>query len=274
MSKIRVIYDNIADRGALVTSTSAGNMTADKLLTDVKSVVWRSTSKAGQMITITFPSPEIVSTVALMFTNLTATATIKVEGYTLSGDAIAAFDTGVQNAGAYPILGKAANAKGLSSFRTGGATHGRSYFSAASVEKLVITIDDPDNVANYVEVGRLVIGDYWTPINNIERGMAMIAKDTSSHNRSGAGDLITIPGSKNREITMNMAMMELQDRATMWSIMLANGKTRPVFISIFPADPDPQLEHDHMIYGKLTDTSSFVANTYSAYTAPMGISEI
>ena len=76
MPNLRLIYDNVASSATLTASTTAGTLAASNMLTDVKSVVHRSTG-TSVTYTMTWTANQTVGGVALPATNLTSTATIR-----------------------------------------------------------------------------------------------------------------------------------------------------------------------------------------------------
>ena len=76
-NNLRIIYKNLADVSTVTTSTTAGVTLASNLKLDAKALIWRSVGTTAT-ITVAFGSTKSFSGVVLPFTNLTATATIKV----------------------------------------------------------------------------------------------------------------------------------------------------------------------------------------------------
>jgi hypothetical protein len=58
-----------------------------------------------------------------------------------------------------------------------------------------------------------------------------------------------------------------------YDLLVGNGMTRPVFVSLFPAHSDPRREQSHQIYGKLLD-SAMSAPSFGVFAAPLEIEEI
>jgi hypothetical protein len=82
MPNLRVIYDNAADRATLSASSSVGALVAANLKSDLKSVVWRSTSAGipAATLDLSWPTAEMIAGVALPYCNLSAQAAIRVRG--------------------------------------------------------------------------------------------------------------------------------------------------------------------------------------------------
>lgn len=277
MVNVRLIYDNAADRASLTASSTAGGLVASNMLSDIKSAVWRSTSTTAS-ITATWTVGETIAGVALPFCNLTSGATIRVRGYTNTGDTTPIFDTGTIFAcPAQPLglWGWGSDALGANAFSYGGGAYARAWISnPANVKKLVIDLVDTGNLAGYLEVSRLVTGIYWEPKIGAEQGATMTVVDTSKHYRNDAGDQMTDRGTRHRKQTFNLPSLDPQDRAKMWEILWGNGMARPVFISIYPNDTDVRLEQTHQLYGKLVTSPVMGTPYFNRQNASLDVEEI
>jgi hypothetical protein len=277
LPNLRIIYDNAADRAALTGSSAAGSMTVDRMLTDIKADVWRSTGPTAT-ITATWTKAETIGGIALPFCNLSALATLRARGYSAPTDAVPLFDTGAIYACPGPALGLwnwGAAALGSNAFAYGGGTYGRLWIPVpGAVRKLVIDIDDSTNPAGYIEVSRLVCGGYWEPSENADYGAPATPVDTSKHYRNDAGDLLTDAGTRHRKQSVSLAGMSAVDRAVFWSILLGNGMPRPVFFSLYPNHEDAKLEQERQIYGKLFAPAALTTPSFQRYASSLDLEEI
>lgn len=288
MANLRIIYNNALDRTATLTAdTTAGTLTVTNLLTDQKSEVWRSTSTSAT-ITMTWNSMESIAAVVMPYCNLTSTATVRVRGYTLTTDSTPAFDTGTVLASPGPLftnpadwgtLPLGANAwqqqTGVNKFAYGGGSYAYLYFPITAVTKLVIDIVDAANTAGYVELAKIVTGHYWSPAVNAEYGSVTMGFDeTSTHERSDAGDLRTDRGVMTRNLTFGLSYMTTDDRDHLWRILRSNGMYRPMYVSISPESTDVGDEQIYMIYGKLAKQSAIQYQFLNQYASTVQIEEI
>lgn len=288
MANLRIIYNNALDRSAtLAASTTAGSLAVTNLLTDQKSEVWRSTSTTAT-VTMTWNSAESIAAVVMPYCNLTSTATVRVRGYTQTTDSTAVFDTGAalaspgpmfSNAADWGVLPLGANAfqqqTGVNKFAYGGGSYAYLYFPIAYVTKLVIDIVDVNNQSGYVELSKIVTGAYWTPAVNAEYGSVTMGFDeTSTHERSDAGDLRTDRGVMTRNLTFGLTYMTTDDRDHLWRILRSNGMYRPMYVSISPESTDVGDEQIFMIYGKLAKQSSIQMQLFNQYASTVQIEEI
>lgn len=278
-NNLRIIYQNIADSSGttLTASSSASSATSvANLLNDTKSLVWRSTGKTSETITVNFTAA-IVGGVCFPFCNLSSTAKIDIVG-TLSGvtkvtetniSAAPYIPFGLWNWGIMPL--------GVNAYSYGGGTYGRVWFENSgqqSIDRLVITIRDTNNTSSYIEMSRIVIGAYWSPRFNTTFGLSTSPKDLSTHARTDSGDLATTRGIKYNTMNFDLKWLDPSDRNTMSGILKGNGIPKPLFISLFPNDPDSGKEQAHQIYGKLSQLGGVSHPIFDMYSTSIDIEEI
>ena len=276
MTNLRIIHHNAADLAAISASSQSGALSVTNLLTDIKSEVWRSTGTHATLSAV-FPLTSLIAAVALPFCNLSSAATLRVRGYALAADAVPAFDTGAVQACAHQPLGAwdwGLEPLGVNAFSYGGGAYGRIWFAPAWVEKLEIDIDDALNPAGYIEASRLLAGMYWSPESNADYGASLTADDASQHYRNEGGDLLTNVGPRSRKLALSLTAMSPPDRSKLMAILRGNGKSRPVFISLFPESDDPLLEQDHQVYGKLPDAAAVATPQFERYSTSITVEEI
>jgi hypothetical protein len=258
MPNMRLIYDNAADRASsLAASTTAGALAASNMLTDIKTEVHRSTG-TSVTYTLEWSSAQFVNAAVLAFANMSSTATMRARGYTETADPDPIVDTGADLCCPYQPFGMwewGGEPLGVNAYAYGGYVYARSYFATNAIKKLVLDVVDVDNASGYVEVGRIIVGKYWSPDTNPKFGLGIQPESNTEHKRSEAGDLRTeiMPTSRALKMDLNQIANSI-DRQRVYDILFGNGMSRPVFVSVFPEDDDPALELSHQLYGKLLDT--------------------
>lgn len=277
MSNLRIVYDNALSRYAtLVASSTAGSLAVTNLLTDFKTEEWRSTGTT-ESLTLTWTNSETVSCVILPFTNLTPTATIRVRGYTNVADGTPAVDTGTVlacPATAISLRGWGAAATGSNAYAYGGGSYARVWLAATPVKKIIIDLVDTSNASGYIEVSRLVTGNYWQPAQNVDYGASVAYQDLSKPYRNDAGDLMTDIGTRFRKMSLNVSYLSPTDRKSLVDLFRGNGLANPFLISVFAGSTDYELERDHMIYCKLSEISAITIPQLDAYSSPLVVEEI
>lgn len=284
MTNLRIIYDNAGDRAVLTASSQAGALGPANLKRDKKSAVLRATG-TYQLITATWPTQESIACVALIFTNMTSSARMRVRGYARPGDATPVLDTGsifpcpAAVHGSYPwgVLPLGWNAYkwgGVNTWARGGGADAVAWFASVRVRQLVIEVSAPQSPEGYLEISRLVVGNYWSPEHNAEYGAQLLPQDSTENYRTGAGELNSAVGTMHDGISINLAHLTPTDRARFMRILRENGKGKAMLFSLFPENPDPLLEQDHMLYGKASNIDAVATPYYETYSAPLQIEGI
>lgn len=273
---MRILYDNAADRvSGIVASTTAGSLAATNLLTDFKTEVWRSTGTSATL-TLTWGSNESISMFALPFSNLSATATMRVQAYTLVNDASPSSDTG--NILCCPAsLGFSAPwvTAGANAFAYGGGVYAAIWFAPRVCQKIVVTIIDSANGSGYIEAARAVTGLYWSPERNVEwESPKLSVQEDSKQERSDAGALWTDRGPMYKKLTFELPVMTANDRNNMWRILRGNGMTRPIYLCVWPEQDDAYDEQIYSIYGKLSSNSALQYKFIGMHATSLTMEEI
>ena len=271
-SNLRLVTLNSLDtKLAITTDTTSGTLVAANLATDIKGDVWRSTTTSGA-ITATWTAAQTINMVALPFTNLTNAATMRVRGYTNVADGSPAFDTTALACCAY--ASGAITSPGVANFGYGGAVYAVLWFTGGSVKKIVVDIADGTNAAGYIEAGRMICGDWFSPENNADYGLTMGYVDRSEHSRDGGGGLRTNQRTRNKSLKFMLSALSIADRAMFFKMLRNSGKSGSVFISAFPIDSNAAMVQDGMIYGRLTTLSMQTYDRLLNFTQSIDFEEI
>lgn len=285
MNNLRIVYNNAADRAVLTESSQAGALAPSNLQTDTKSAIFRS---IGTYVTldVLWPTQEAVACVALMYTNLTSSARMRVRAYAQPEDGVPLIDTGFAYPcreavhgsypwGTLPLGWNAYKWGGVNTWAQGGGSDAVLWFDRVRARRLFIEISLPYSMETYIEASRLVVGDYWSPEVSADSGASLLLQDTSENYRTAAGDLRTARGVTSDRISVNLSHLGLLDRAQLMRILRECGKDRAMLFSLFPDNPDePTVEQDHMIYGKVANLDAVVTPYYQNYSAPLQIEGI
>jgi hypothetical protein len=293
-NNLRIISQNWADLATITASSTGGSTSPDNLKSDTKSLVWRSTTGTQASLILDFGVTRNIGGVALAFTNLpSSSATIRVVGYntapSFTGSALnvtgAAYNSGLVtccpwNNLALPSWGT--NPAGSSNYSYGGGTHARVWLSSANaataVRYLGIEIADSTNTAGFIEVSRVIAGNFWSPTYNTGYGMQAGIKDLSEHVRTEGGDLLTRRGPRFRTLNFDLQWVTPSDRKELTRIFLGNGMPRPLFVSLFPdstgVDEDFQREGIHQIYGKMVQVPGVSYTSFEVYSTNIELEEV
>jgi hypothetical protein len=287
---MRVVYDNVADSSTLTLTSGAvaGNLALSNLLDDRKSKVFRTTGTTAQIVAA-FPASKLIQMVCLAFSNLSVSATMRVRGWTSSGAAVsapgaafpdgtAAFDTNITAGVAQPPRATRADSGvallGVNQASRGGTSYAILWFTGATVAKIAIDIADGTNLSGYLEAGRLICGTYWQPTFNADYGANFTLTDTTKNDRDDAGDLRSDLGVRAKKLSLNLSLMPEADRKIFMDLLHGNGLADPVFLSLYPADANKDLEQKHMVYGKFTQMSQVNLAQFNRWQWPLEVEEV
>ena len=294
-NKLRIISQNQVDLSTttITSTTPASGTSTANLRSDTKSLVWRSSTSTTASIVLDLGSSKPIGGVVLAFTNLpSSTATIRVVGHntaiTISGGTLvipvgASYNTGTiqccpWNNLALPSWGT--NPAGSSNYSYGGGTYARVWLNTTQATTPVryVGIEITDSAASFIEVSRLIVGSYWSPVYNAGYGMSAGIKDLSEHVRTEGGDLLTRRGPRFRTLNFDLQWLAGVDRKEMTRILLGNGMPKPLFVSLFPdstgLDEDFQREGIHQIYGKMVSVPGVSYTNFEIYSTSLELEEV
>lgn len=310
---LRIIYQNLIDLDTTTITASSSqsvNTSVSNLKLDTKSLVWRSspTTVSGTtvkaILVIDFGTTQKIGGVILAFSNLnSSSATIKVTGYnnppaipstngptdlinypTISGTA--AYTTGTVLACPWNSLDLSnwgTNPINSSTYSYGGGTYARAWVSLADNNARFVSIEITDYYSDaatgrYIEVSRLIVGPYWSPVYNTGYGMTAGIKDLSEHSRTESGDLVTNRGVRFQTLSFDLNWLTQQDRVEMTRILLGNGMPKPLLVSLFPTSSgdssDYERERAHQIYGKLVSIPGISHTILNIYSTNLELEEV
>lgn len=299
-NNLRIIYENLVDLSTTTITASSSQSAStgvSNLKLDTKSLVWRSGTADVASLIVDLGSAKQVGGIILAFTNLMGSnATMKITGYssanvpsftgaTLTTGIPTLFNTGniaccPWNSLNLPTWGS--NPALSSNYSYGGGTNARVWLTEQqqllSPRYLGIEISDTTNTASYLEVSRLIVGKYWSPVYNTEYGVEAGIQDLSQHERTESGDLLTKIGPRFKTLKFNLNYLHQTDRKELTRILLGNGLPKPVFASIFPDstgdDIDYQREGLHQIYGKFSSVPGISYSYYELYSTSLELEEV
>jgi hypothetical protein len=274
-SNIYFVVDNrLDDADTLAATSTAAGFDVDNLKLEQKLKVWRSVDLSVQTITLTWTEPENISAVGIAFSNLTRGASVRNKLYTNVADSSPVFDTGNQSVDYSYGPPKGFFTIGLSSFAFGGGTYFSSLFDTAQAKKLEIIISNATNPDGYIEISRIVVGKAFTPAVGASYGAAVAHDDASSSLRTDAGELVSSRGAMNKKLPFTLGMMLPNDRREFFEMLRRNGKTSPVFLSLYENAVNPEERQSHIIYGVIDELPSVPIQNFNIYNSTIQITEI
>lgn len=316
MPNLRIIYPNILAGPSSVTDINGSNAsgTVDNLLTDIKSVVWRTnntfvtTEQIGIELTsaIIVPSGTVLGAV-LVNTNFSSAATIRAryfnntDGNFLGGagrilrlggvgdeDAVpftggdsttilaAPYqDVGINNWSADPFLPVSSTSTEYRKRKVYARVFLPPLSATRTLKFIQITVTDTANINTYLEASRLIVGPVWSPKYNTSYGLSAGVKDLSTSVRTEAGDLITSVGIQVNTLNFDLKYLSTEDRITFNKIAKLAGMSKPIFVSLFPDNTtDWEKEQVYQLYGKFTQVPGLEHSVLDMYSAQVELEEV
>jgi len=277
MPNTRIVADNAAERCTIATSTTAGVLAAANLLSYDKTLVARATGTSWT-ITGTTTVTEFAACFALLFSNLSPTATIRVRLYSDTAGTTLVLDTNTLQPGALACPAQARVPRGwtaaqaASAYANGGGAHARIWFALTGFKKYVVDIVDTANVQGYCEAAIAVIAPYFQFTYN-PTAEAMQPVDSTVLNSTDAGGEFADAGFIRRKVSIDLSAMPAADRTTFTNILM-NSRAYPILLSVFPGHTDLELERDNMVFGRRQEDSDIAVQYSVNYGSKVSVLEI
>lgn len=256
MQNLKIIFDNVADSATVTASSTSASLVASNMQSDIKSKVHRSTG-LSVTYTLTWTKDVSIGGVALPATNLSGDSTVRIRLYNAANAVIADSATVPAAPGLNLGLWNWSQPINANTFAYGGVAKVSHFFeNHYQARKCVIDlVDTAANLAGYIDCSRLVVGAYWSPSINADWGASVSIVDTSTTERSEAGDLISDRGILHDRLTFDLGALKEVDRANLMLLIRKSGTARNIFINLLPGDESSIAEQDFMIYGKRANSN-------------------
>jgi hypothetical protein len=151
----------------------------------------------------------------------------------------------------------------------GGGKYIAKYFTpAAGTTGFTVTF------STNVKVSRFIVGNYWSPKYNTGFGVQTGWEDATTVERLQSGDQYVTVSPRNRTLQFDLQYMDESDKFTLFDITRSLGKTRPIFVSVFPEDSDQQKEQMYSIYGRLASPPNIAHTMFTMYSSSLQLEEI
>ena len=270
---LQLLYKNDFDDATAAATSSASGFPLTNAGANSKASVWRSTSLSSQTISGNWAgTAKTINCVALAFTNLIEGSTVQVKLYQEIADVSPYYDSGVRTVWFSYDPPEGFTTIGLIAFPFGGGVHFPVFFNAATVKKFEIIVTSSGNPDGYIEVGRVLIGNAWSPEHNAEYGATIGHVDDSEINRTAGGQYVDRRG-MHKTISFDLRYLSDSDRSELSSIVRRNGKRSPVFLSMYPDETDEIFQNGNL-FGYFRDPAQFEHVMHSAHDTKVDIDEI
>lgn len=275
---LRVVYRNLAENAGL-SAASVSTLPVSNLQNGYKGVMWRSPT-TNVVITADFPKPSPVTMVALLYTNLSQSAEIRIQGYSGPIKDVLEFDTNWVLANppdVFETLDWGVEELGMNHHNR--FDPHKCYCvhwleSVYSVERLTIEIRDDLNPDGFVQASTLLIGDHWEPEITADLGVQLGYEDLSTQSRLDSGAVRNQSRPMYKSLQFQLSALSLDEGQKLNQIVRHLGLSRPVFVSLYPEHSDVNLERSHQLYGKLRRMNPFSTPFYNTNQISLSVEEI
>lgn len=149
----------------------------------------------------------------------------------------------------------------------GGVKYVALYTTASAATSFSITFNKS------VKVSRFIIGKYWSPTHNVGYGVSVGYNEATTIERLQSGDQYIVKQPKNKTLQFELQYLNEQDKFELFDILRIQGKSTPLFVSVFPQDTFQDKEQMYSIYGRLNTLSNIAYATYTMYTSSLQLEE-
>lgn len=204
------------NRQSIMTATSeAGLLVIENTQNEKRAMAWRSTSLSAQTITAVMPITANGGGIVLAYTNLTMGA--EVEAELING-------LGTVETVTLECLG----------YDPGGTTTWVAWFEGGPVDQFEVVISDEGNEDGYMQVTQILCGPYLSPGNGLRPEVSMeFTDDIELIMTAGQSPRSEGMGIVRRAASIDLPVMNTQDRNSLIQGLITPGRKYPVFISIY-----------------------------------------
>lgn len=264
MAKILIASPHISDNLPLLCSNQEANFPITNLQNIQLTNKWRTVSVLEPIIIDIYGAFNEYNFVALIGTNASSTATIRV---TTAMEQSSLYTNPMYDSGTLSHWPK----QGLESWEN---TNRYLYLGSNRLEPWIrITINDPDNLSQYYEAGRLYLSKAWIPTFNIGYGWSVSWNDNSEKEKSLGGNTFITSRSKYRQIEFDLNFQyenEMYDNA--FELDRLRGTSKDILV-IKDIDNLDRVQ-DQSVYGLMTELSPIVNTTYSIFAKKFKVEEL
>jgi hypothetical protein len=256
MSKLRVIYQNLADTATITASSTASGYPVTNLQTDTKSTWHRSTSAGTVTYTLNWGTAQTIGGIVLPCTNLSKNASILVRFYDGANTQLNSGTIATTACVDSPIQSWT-NPNG-NQFVYGAVSKSAWWLEQQSsvVRKVEIQLQDSSNPAGYIDCARIICGPYWQPKYTADRqNLSVTSTDTTENTRTDSGSLVSDQGFVYDELQFSMSTLEDLDRDELVKLLQRVGTSRYLLFSVFPDNNNSRTEQLYTVYGKRTNSA-------------------
>jgi hypothetical protein len=285
MANMRIIHTNVIDGAANLASSPAcaTGMPVGNIQLARRGSFARETSSTSWTISGEYSGA--VSAMCIVGHNLTGSATVRLRLYSDYAKTTTVYDSTALPVWTPQVWGDpAASPNGglewgvLPWLATGILSGTPEYFpvwftSVANGVAFTIDIVDTNNVDGYLQIGRVYLGEYWSPTVNDAYGLSMWWKEASKQVRTDGGSLRTEGYYPYRAYSCSFDAMDETDRGNFMEIIRKLGLRLDFFISFNPG-AGGDIERDYMAACKFVTIPEMKHPAWGRFEAGVTMEEI
>jgi len=209
MQTIRFMYDNKWDHDTLAYSSQDPNFPASNTRHRWWTKAWRSVGIASEYLKLTADSAIDVTCVALKYNNFTAVAQVILQANSEDDFNDPPFSSVLSPINQDVMI---------------------QFFDSVSYQYWRLVVADPTNDADYLTLGRVFIGTYWSPLKNFNNNYQEKREDPSFLVWSEGGQLSGILKTLRTRLTYQFEELSKTDKNTFRTIFQDRGLSKDFFI--------------------------------------------
>lgn len=146
------------------------------------------------------------------------------------------------------------------------------WFASVSALSFELALSDPANTAGYMQAGRVYLGQYFSPARNFSLGGKLRWEDDTTQERTDGGTLRSDTREPYRVVTFDWAELVEADRAALAEILRINGKSRDLFVALYPEDIGTK-GRDYSFAAKIIQMPDLTGNIPLNFTSQLVLGE-
>jgi hypothetical protein len=139
---------------------------------------------------------------------------------------------------------------------------------------IFIYIEDTANPSGYIEIGRFLAGEAWSPAINMSYGAAIQVVDPSESRRTRGGRKIVQERPKYRTLNLTLEDQNQYDSlSVVFEISRQVGKGGNMLV-VYDVDDNSSILFRRTFYGSLVDTAPISQTYYDSYSTEFSLEEL
>lgn len=253
---LRIIHVNLVDDSTVTAANVAANLPVSNLKNDDKNKLCRVLTRTPSF-NLVFPSTRKVGAVSLRHTNLTEFSQVRITGWSNAAMSAFVFST-----------------DWISARVLKGATNSTVWLNSQfGVMSLRIEVRDPTNPSSYIDIGRMVVGEYWAPETSADLGVQVGHTDMSVNSRAESGALRSSIRPSYKTLQLQLSALDLDEGAVLADLFKRIGIHKPILLSLYPNYPDLFTENLYEVYGKQQRSNPISMPYYRTNQANIAVEE-